>query len=161
MTLAYRVLDNFRHLLDGISPSEVDVSAPSRFEEWFDNDTEPGDSTGSSRRYRLAWLGSGKDGPPFDGHSRTADHDILLEVFYSSRYPGDELSRIVMRDRHDIAKALNVGSPGVDSRLGYSGSPSADIGLELRTRIEDRLERKGHLYYMRQLWRCQIRETEE
>jgi len=157
--LAYRVLDNIRMHLAAISPSETATSAPGRFREWIDNDNLPGDASGSSRLYQLAWLGSGPDEGVTDGYSRLATHRIRIDVFYSSRHPNDALQRLVMRDRSDIVKRLNV--PTVNGSLvGYAGATTAPIGLYNRVRDDDELTRVDDLYILRMVWRCQIDETE-
>lgn len=157
--LAYRALDNIRMHMAAITPSETATSAPGRFREWTDTDNLPGDSSGSSRSYQLVWMGSGEDEGLSDGYSRLATHRIRLDVYYSSRHPADALMRIVMRDRSDIIKRLNV--PTVNGTLvGYAGATSTPIGLYNRVRDEDELIRVGDIYILRMIWRCQIDETE-
>lgn len=115
-------------------------------------------SSGMTRTFILYWDGASPSLEPTDMFARWADHTFTLEVAYSTSPALDALLKLILRDRHDITKALR------DHALwtGYDDDNSAtEIGLEERKLLRDVLDRSSSVtWYLRQTWECRIQENE-
>jgi hypothetical protein len=77
-------------------------------------------------------------------------------VSYTADFEEHALQTIMMRDRHDMIRALR------DSRNfnGVVGDSSVVTGLWARSLVRDEIDRSPTTWTLRQTWRCTIGEVE-
>lgn len=153
---AAMVADNIAWRVRSIAPTNAEEARGFRHADPGRVDAHS--SAGAVRTFHVRWLGSEAAHEAEDTVSRVAYHTFELAVAYPAEWPLDKRTRVILDDRSDITEALR----GQDGWSGYSEDGSANIGLESRELAEDEAEEDeaGQTTYLRQRWRCLIRETE-
>lgn len=116
-------------------------------------------SPGTERSFTIRPLRSARLDAVTDGYCRISDWLFELEMAYTGNRDLVALTDIMAQDSHDLIKLLRMDT----SWTGYSKTNSAtDIGLLDR----DFEGQEFNLVdtttaYLRQSWRCKIKETEQ
>jgi len=126
---------------------------------FFYRDPERDKAPTCSRGFSVRWLSSEYDREPGTLDSRLSEHSIAIEVLYRVGLAGkdeQDAQEMLLQDRHDIIQALQPTS----TWNGYNvDNSSTDIGIELRHRESDEIERGDEIWTYRALWRHIIREA--
>lgn len=115
------------------------------------------------RSFSVLWNSSGEDamagGDPIveDLSGRIADHQYTVEVYYRAEFGDRDLQKVILLDRHDIAKQLR--DPALF--VGYDDdNSSASLGVCDRKRVSDEIERGEVVWTYRSVWALIISEDE-
>lgn len=158
-TNAHNALENLVWRMESISPTDTTSANKFRFVDI--ERLDPDEMPHAMRLFAVRWQGSAPDFGPTDLYDRWADHTFDIEVYYPVG-PGGmstrKLQKMLLRDRHDIAKALRDPSKFV----GYDASnTSTDVGIKNRVMIGDALDRNNPaVWTYRASWRLTIQEVE-
>jgi hypothetical protein len=152
----HRVIDNFYWRIEGTSPTNQ--ISTNRFRAIDPIKKTPRKHSGDIRAFYVARNGSDEDSAATDLDRREAWHDFRLHMFYPAVYPWQDLQRMIVQDRHDLAKVLR----SMGARPGWDDDNAADnIGLYERQRATDTTDTTGDVYEVIMHWRCKIREEEQ
>jgi hypothetical protein len=138
------VLANFQTRIEAIAPTD---SSPGRRFIWVDDDRLSADqSAGMTRSFNVKWLGREVEGVE-DMGQQYAEHGFLVSVAYSRQYELLKRQQIMLSDSFDIIKALR------DPRHFITD-------CDTRALARDEQADLGQNIFLRQTWRCVIREVE-
>ena len=156
MSGLHRVLQNFRMLIESITPTEL-LRTGARF-RWSDPQRTDADvSAGTARTFCVVWRGSTAVHEVEDLTERWAIHEFAVDVSYPAEMEAEFRHMVVAQDRHDIVKTLRDPTYFV----GYPGSAVPSIGLHSRELATDELTQESpQTWRYRQTWRCVICEAE-
>jgi hypothetical protein len=152
-TLLHRVSDNFIYQIQQISPTSsitrnrYVVHEPSR-------NSEP---WSAARQFHVEWTDSDNELDSSDSDYREAWHNFLVSVIYPLEYSDAQLERLILLDRHDLAKRLRRK----EFAKGVTGDASLKVGLMNRHRTGDELNRDSDSHWiLTTKWRCKVQESE-
>lgn len=151
------VLLNFVWRIETISPTSTLAGKKFRHQD-YSAVLSPEQSSGTTRGFTVQRLESSPFAEPSDMYDRIADHTYEVAIAYTTDIPLERRERVIAQDGHDIKKQLRDHTKW----NGTSGSDSAvDTGLWNRRLEREFIDRSSATtYYLRQTWRCTIREAE-
>jgi len=154
-TNLHRVLENFRWRIGQIAPTCT--TARKGFTSPDATKSRTTQSSGQLRDFVVRWDSSGGDEGPSDTNGRIADHQVMVEAIYPVVLNEDQLQEMIVLDRHDIAFQLQQSA----NVLGYSDdAPTTDVGIMLRQRVRDNLERQAQIWRLKMTFRVKVRERQ-
>jgi hypothetical protein len=154
-TNLHRILQNFQWRIATTTPTAG--GRPFRLVDPLADEIE--NTTGSLRKFYVAWSGSEEDLDLTDGYDRQAEHAISTVFHYPDATFENygNLRDLVLQDRHDLIKTLRNN----DNRLGYDADNTTDaIGLWHRVRADDELDTGDAVWILTINWTCTISEVE-
>lgn len=154
-----QVYDNFIWRLETITVTETALCPSEQgFESYDPGEHSPAQGSGWLRKFYVRWLGSDEDSAATDSDRREAWHTFRLHVQYPRVHPVDDMYRLILSDRDDIATQLRSDT----TRLGYDASnATTDTGLMRRIREGDAIvDSNPDLWRLDMEWRCKVRESE-
>jgi|ETNvirenome_6_85_1030632.scaffolds.fasta_scaffold09918_3 hypothetical protein len=156
---AHLVAKNFAYHIERTTPTGTG-NATNR--KWRENPrplvlTDPL-SPGTERSFTVRPVRSARLDDVTHKEARISDWFFELEVAYTSNRTLVALVDIMAQDSHDLVKLLRTD----DNFTGYSRAQSAtDIGLMDREfEGQEFVFQDENVSYLRQAWRCKIKETE-
>jgi len=156
-TSLHLVLENFAYQISSITPTETRRGV-GRFMRWDPlAGRELPSGTGGLRQFFVEWAGSDADGAATNINTREAWHVIRVAVHYPTVLTHSDLMRMVLLDRHDVIGQLRDPS----KRVGYDAAYAATgVGLMVRIRRGDTLQKTAGAWSLVMEWRTQVRESE-
>jgi hypothetical protein len=148
-------LRNFKWNIEQVAPSHTSITSKKFL--WTDFDGVDADKSSGTIRCFACYLASGGDevNDTQDATRVIQSHLFLVEVAYSQKLDLLQKQILIAQDSHDLHKRLR------DDRYynGYDGAISADTGIYSRLRTAYEVIRGDQTWYLRQQWRCVIREV--
>jgi len=155
---AHLVARNIAWRIEQTPPTATDTASRRKFREnprplvVTDNQ-----SSGMERSFVVRPLRSAALDAVTNKRARISDWSFELEVTYTSKRTLVAATDIMCQDAHDLVKLLRHD----DSFKGYSDAQSAtDIGLLDRMLEGQEFIVRDDVSYLRQAWRCKIKEEE-
>lgn len=138
------VLGDFKTIIEALAPTDI---APGRRFLWADDDRLHADqAAGMTRSFNVKWAGRTTEDVQ-DLAQQYASHVFLLSVAYSRQYELLKRQQIMLSDAFDLIKELRDPAHFITD-------------CDTRELVRDEQIEQGQNVYLRQQWRCVIREEE-